>query len=568
MSASGMKDPSPKYKPCVPADLPGRTWPSRTISQRPLWCSVDLSDGSQALPIAMSLEEKLELFQLLTSIGFKEIEIGCPGQDQADHAFLRHLIDQRLIPDGVALQVTSPCTESLIEKTFQAVEGAAEVIFHFFSCTSPLQRELIHPGGPEAVAAAAKDCAGQIGRLGRAARQKGLKLTYAYSLEGFTETEPAFALRMAAEVLDALEAEPENPVILGLPATVERCTPNHYADQIEWFCQSSGCRGRFILSVRPANDRGSAVAAAELAILAGAQRIEGSLFGSGSRAGNADLITLALNLYSQGIDPGLDFSDINKIRQVCQKTTHLPVGPRQPYAGELVYTALAGAQQDAILNGLSQRKKRRLTAWQVPYLPLDPADVGRQYDPILRINSQSAKAGAGFILENLFGYKLPKAMLPELGQVIGDRSDRDNIEINAETLLAIFSEEFVRPAGPYELNSFRTAYLNEADEEDNEVHFSGVITYQGESREAEGKGNGPIDALYDALKTLGAADYDFLSYDQHALSSGSDSRAVAYIQLRDKQGRTRFGAGTSRDIRKASLRALISAVNRMSRIQD
>lgn len=568
MSASGFNDPSQKYSPCISADLPGRTWPSRTISQAPLWCSVDLSDGSQALPIAMSLEEKLDLFHLLTKIGFKEIEIGSPGAEPSDYAFLRHLIDRRLIPADVALQVTSPCTESLIVKTFQAIAGAPRVIFHFSGNINPLPWEPADSGGQEAILAAARACAGQIHGLGREARQKGLKLTYAYSLESFTETEPAFALRIAEEVLDVLEAEAVEPVILGLPATVERCTPNHYADQIEWFCQNTRNRSRFILSVRPGNDRGSAVAAAELAMLAGAQRIEGSLFGNGPRAGNADLMTLSLNLYSQGINPGLDFSDINNLRQVYQKAAHLPVSPRHPYAGELVYTAFTGAQQEAILNALSQRKKRRLTGWQVPYLPLDPADVGRQYEPILRINSHSARASAGFILENLFGYKIPKAMLPELGQMIRERADRDDLEINGETLLSIFSEEFVRPQGPYELKSFRTAYLNEADEEDNEVHFSGIINYNGEAREAEGKGNGPIDALYDALKTLGAADYDFLSYDQHALSSGSDSRAVAYIRLRDKQGRSRFGAGTSRDIRKASLRALISAVNRMSRIQD
>jgi 2-isopropylmalate synthase len=307
------------------------------------------------------------------------------------------------------------------------------------------------------------------------------------------------------------------------------------------------------------------VAAAELAILAGAQRIEGTLFGNGERTGNVDIVTLAMNLYTQGIDPGLNFSDINKVRDAYQSTTQYQVNQRQPYAGELVYTAFSGTHQDAIVKVIDHRRKRRITTWQVPYLPLDPADVGRQYEPIVRINSHSGKNGVGFMLETLFGYKIPKAMLPELGRVVKDVADREGIEISGDSLYKIFNTEFIRVETPYELKSYRTSYLNEEDEEDNEIHFSGVINVNGKPTDVEGRGNGPIDALYHALKAIGAADYDFLSYDQHALTSGSDSRAIAYIQLRDNDGRACFGVGTSKDIKKASLRALISAINRISK---
>ncbi|MDR1193802.1 MAG: 2-isopropylmalate synthase [Peptococcaceae bacterium] len=567
MSTHPVGRPQDKYAPYAPVALPDRTWPSRSPVKAPLWCSTDLRDGNQALPIPMSLAEKLEYFRLLTEVGLKEIEVGYPSASETEFAFVRHLIREKLIPADVTIQVVTPCIEELIEKTFQASEGAERVILHFLNSTSPVQRELVYNTSPDETVALATAAAARIRGLGEAAERKGAGLTYEYSPESFTETEPDFALRITEAVLDALGASKEKPVIINLPATVEKSLPNQYADLVEWFGRQVRERERLILSVHPHNDRGTAAAAAELALLAGAQRVEGTLFGNGERTGNADLVTLALNLYTQGIEPGLDFSDINRVRDIYQKTTHMSVGARHPYAGELVYTAFAGAHQDAILKVIDHRRKKRLNAWQVPYLPLDPGDVGRQYEPLIRINSQSGKGAAGFVLETLFGYKIPKAMLPELGHLVKEAADREKAEITGETLFALFNQEFIRVETPYELKSFRTSYLNEEDAEDNEVRFTGVINDNGQPKEAEGRGNGPIDALYDALKTLGAADYEFVSYDQHALSGGSDSRAIAYIQLRNRQGQTRFGAGTSKDIKKASLRALISAVNRMSRIQ-
>lgn len=566
MSAASMKDPSNKYAAYKPVDLPKRAWPSNQLTKTPVWCSVDLRDGNQALPAPMNLEEKLELFKLLTDIGFKEIEIGYPAASETEFAFIRNLIDGKLIPDDVTVQVVTPCIENLIEKTFQAIEGAPRVILHFLNSTSPIQRRLVYNADEDATVALAVSAARQISLLGDQAKSRGMKLTYEYSPESFTETEPGFSLRIVEEVLTALGVSDTEPMIINLPSTVEKCMPNQYADLIEWFCDQVRGRDRFVLSVHPHNDRGSAVAAAELALLAGAERVEGTLFGNGERTGNVDLVTLALNLYTQGVHPGLDFSDIDRIRDIYQASTRQQISPRQPYAGELVYTAFSGTHQDAILKVLDHRKKRRLVSWQVPYLPIDPADVGRQYEPIIRINSQSGKSGAAFVLETRFGYKIPKAMLPELGRFVKESADKESAEISGEFLFKLFNEEFIRAEIPYELKSYHTSYLNEEDDEDNEVFFSGVVNHNGEPREVEGKGNGPIDALYDALKTIGAAEYDFLSYDQHALSSGSDSRAIAYIQLRNQSGQTCFGVGTSKDIRKASLRALISAVNRISRL--
>ncbi|MCL2166087.1 MAG: 2-isopropylmalate synthase [Clostridiales bacterium] len=565
MSANAMKDPSQKYMPFQPVSLPERTWPSGVITKAPVWCSVDLRDGNQSLATPMNVEEKLVLFDLLTGIGFKEIEAGYPAASETEYLFIRRLIDEKRIPDDVTLQVISPCIESIVEKTFRAVEGAPRVIFHFLNSTSPVQRKLVYAIDEDACVALAVDTARHIRELAAEAEKKGTRVRFEYSPESFSETEPEFALRIVEAVMDALEVSASAPMIVNLPATVEVSMPNQYADLVEWFCRNAKDRKRFQLSIHPHNDRGTAIAAAELALLAGAERVEGTLFGNGERTGNADLITLALNMYTQGIQPGLDLHDINGIRDIYQKVTGLFVEPRHPYTGEFVYTAYSGTHQDAISKVLDHRKKRRLSQWHVPYLPLDPSDIGRQYDPIIRINSQSGKSGAAFVLETQFGYKIPKAMLPELGQVVKEAADRENAELSGNDLFKLFNEEFIRVETPYELKTYRTSYLHEEDEEDNEVRFTGVINHLGQPTDVEGVGNGPIDALYDALRTIGAADFDFLSYDQHALSTGSDSRAIAYIQLGDKNNRTCFGVGTSRDIRKASLRALISAINRISR---
>ncbi|MEA4891343.1 MAG: 2-isopropylmalate synthase [Peptococcaceae bacterium] len=557
-----------KYAPYPVVDLQDRKWPANVITKAPLWCSVDLRDGNQALPIPMSIEEKLELFSLLVELGLKEIEAGYPAASETEYAFIRRLITEDLIPEDVTIQVICPCISDLIGRTFDAVRGARQVIIHFMNSTSPLQRSVVFNADKEMVAGMAAKAARLIRTKGEALAAGGTKVIYEYSPESFTETELDYALEICEQVMDTIGADEENPMIINLPATVEKTTPNVYADRIEWFCRNTRQRNRFILSVHTHNDRGSAVAATELALLAGADRVEGTLFGNGERTGNADLVTLALNLHTQGIDPGLDFSNINRVRDIYQKTTRMKVAARHPYAGEYVYTAFSGTHQDAILKALSYRQKNRQISWQVPYLPIDPADVGRQYEPIIRINSQSGKGGAAFIMESLYGYQVPKAMLPELGHLVKAVADKTGGEITGDTLVSLFKEEFIQVESPYYLKSFQTYYLNEEDEEDNEVCFTGTILHHGEPVEVEGRGNGPIDALYNALRSLGAADYAFLSYDQHAMSAGSDSRAIAYIQLKDKNGNTRFGVGTSKDIKKASLRALICAVNRMSRIEE
>ena len=560
--------PQKKYIPYPVVDLQDRKWPANVITKAPIWCSVDLRDGNQALPIPMSIEEKLELFRLLVELGFKEIEVGYPAASETEYAFIRRLITENLIPEDVTIQVICPCITDLINRTFDAVRNAKKVIIHFMNSTSPLQRSVVFNADKEMVSGMAVKAARLIKAEGEKLAASGTDVVYEYSPESFTETELDFALEICEAVMDTIGADESHPMIVNLPATVEKTTPNVYADRIEWFCRNAKDRSRFVLSVHTHNDRGSAVAASELAVLAGADRVEGTLFGNGERTGNADLMTLALNLYTQGIDPGLDFSNINHVRDIYEKTTRMKVAPRHPYAGEYVYTAFSGAHQDAILKALTYRKKNRQIPWQIPYLPIDPADLGRQYEPIIRINSQSGKGGAAFIMESLYGYKVPKAMLPELGHLVKAVADRTNSEITGETLVNLFKEEFIQVDSPYYLKTFQTYYLNEEDEEDNEVCFSGTIVHNGEPVEVEGRGNGPIDALYNALKSLGAADYDFLSYDQHAMSAGSDSRAIAYIQLKDKKGNTRFGVGTSKDIKKASLRALICAVNRMSRVEE
>ncbi|MCL1848336.1 MAG: 2-isopropylmalate synthase [Clostridiales bacterium] len=568
MSNYQMSDPTTKYTPFSPIPLSERSWPSRSITQAPVWCSVDLRDGNQALPTPMSLEDRLEFFSLLVDMGFKQIEAGNPFASELDFAFIRRLIDENRIPDGVSLQVLTSCASDSISKTFLSIEGARQVILHFLNNTSPLQRRLVFHADEDATVALAVQAARQIRDLASQCREKGMHVDIEYTPVCFTETEPAFALRIVDCVLDALEATPSRPAIINLPASVEVCMPNQYADLVEWFSTSAKDRSRFILSVHPHNDRGTAIAATELALLAGAERVEGALFGNGERTGNADIITLALNLYTQGIHPGLAIGDIDRIRDACQRLNRCPVSPRHPYVGEYVYTALSEAHREAISQAVSNRKRRRLERWNVPYLPLDPSDVGRQYEPMIRVVSQKGQNSAAFVLENRFGYKVPKAMLPELNQVVNEAVEADEREISDDVLFSLFNTEFIRVETPYELASYHTSYLNEEDEEDNEVRFSGVINHHGQPTEVEGVGNGPIDALYHALKTIGAADYDFVSYDQHALSAGSDSRAIAYIQLKDKTGFARFGVGTSRDIKKASLRALISAINRMSRERE
>jgi 2-isopropylmalate synthase len=566
-----------KYVAFKPIALSHRKWPAQIMTQAPIWCSVDLRDGNQALPIPMNVAEKTQLFQLLTQIGFKEIEVGFPSASETEFNFTRKLIEEALIPDDVSIQVLVQCREHLIRRTFESLAGAKKAIFHFYNSTSTLQRRVVFKASQKEVADIAVNAARLIRTLAEEARSNGTDIVYEYSPESFMGTEMDYATEICEAVLDALGATPQQPAIVNLPNTVEMASSNIYADQIEYFLDHVKAPARMILSVHPHNDRGTAVAAAELAMLAGAARVEGTLFGNGERTGNVDMITLALNLHTQGIDSKLRLDDINHIRKVYERCTRMKVHERQPYAGELVYTAFSGSHQDAISKGLAVLRKEDSPLWNVPYLPIDPADLGRQYEPIIRINSQSGKGGAAFVMENDFGYRLPKTMHPEFGRYVQKLSEKTGKELTAQDILDLFYNEFVYINIPYRLISYKTEDISYGvpgmtpgngaglgQEEESQVRFMGAIELDGVQTEIEGLGNGPLDAFYNALKSKGVPFYDFISYDQHALSTGSDSRAIAYIQLKDEQGRYRFGVGTSKNINKASMRALLCAINRMT----
>jgi 2-isopropylmalate synthase len=566
-----------KYLPFAPVALSQRKWPGRTVTQAPAWCSVDLRDGNQALPIPMNVDEKVSFFKLLTDIGFKEIEVGFPSASEIEYDFTRRLIDGQLIPGDVYIQALVQCREHLIRRTFESLAGVKKAVVHFYNSTSTLQRKVVFQASRREIMDIAVNAAGLVRTLAEEARSKGADIICEYSPESFSGTEGDYAIEICEAVLDTLGASRERPVIINLPNTVEMASPNIYADQIEYFLDHVGDRERIILSVHPHNDRGTAVAAAELAMLAGAERVEGTLFGNGERTGNVDIITLAMNLHTQGVDSKLHMEDINYIRKVFERCTRMKVHERQPYAGDLVYTAFSGSHQDAISKGLAAIRKENSPYWNVPYLPIDPADLGRQYEPIIRINSQSGKGGAAFIMENDFGYRLPKAMHPEFGRYVQKQSEVTGRELTSQDILEIFYREFVYVDSPYRLISYKTEDISHGapgmtpgngvgmgQEEESSVRFVGFVEIDGVSAEVEGMGNGPLDAFYNALQGKGIPSYDFISYDQHALSTGSDSRAIAYIQLKDKNGRFRFGVGTSKNINKASMRALLCAINRMT----
>jgi 2-isopropylmalate synthase len=557
-------EPSKKYRPFRPIALPDRQWPGRTLTAPPLWCSIDLRDGNQSLPIPMSVDEKIEMFELLYSIGFKEIEVGFPAASPTEHAFLRRLIENDLIPPDVTIQVLVQSREDLIRQTFESLRGVKRAIIHLYNSTSSLQRRVVFKATQEDILNIALSGARFI-RQHHSLAGNGAHIRYQYSPESFTGTELDFALTICEAVLDEWQASPEDPVIINLPSTVELASPNIYADQIEWFSRHLRERSRVILSLHPHNDRGTAVAAAELAMLAGADRLEGSLFGNGERTGNVDIITLALNMLTQGLDPLLDFSDITRIKDIYERCTRMTVHERQPYAGELVYTAFSGSHQDAISKGLAALAETQSACWEVPYLPIDPGDVGRRYEPIIRSNSQSGKGGVAFIMETSFGYKLPKPMHAEFSRIVTKTSDAAGIEMTPDTLLSLFKNEYVDLPNPYKLGKYRLQEMETAGEDETLVDFCGTIFVQGEEREVCGRGNGPLDAFFQALAaSVGLTGYKFLSYDQHALGSGSDSRAIAYIRLEDERGQKCFGVGTSKNISKASMRALLSAINRLS----
>lgn len=555
-----------KYIPFTPIHLPDRTWPDKVITKAPIWCSVDMRDGNQALVNPMNLEEKLLFFKTLVEIGFKEIEVGFPSASETEYEILRTLIDQNLIPDDVTIQVLVQARPHLIQKTFEAIRGAKNVIMHFYNSTSTLQRKVVFHTDMQGVIDIAVEGAKLIRRLTEEeVARSGMNIRYEYSPESFSGTEMDNAVLICDRVLEELGATPENKVILNLPNTVEGSTPNCHADQIEYFCRHLKGRDSAIISLHAHNDRGCGVAATELGLMAGAERVEGTLFGNGERTGNADILVVAMNMYSQGVDPGLDFSNINKIRDIYEQCTKMKVHERHPYAGELVFTAFSGSHQDAIKKGVDYMAKSGTPYWEVPYLPIDPADVGRQYEPIIRINSQSGKGGAAFIMQQMFGYNMPKAMHPEFGRVVKAACDAAGRELQPKEILGLFEKEYLSVRSPYTLERYKLYEENDAEGNEVAVHFEGVIGYEGKKHAISGTGNGPIDAFFKALTTMGITGYRFVSYHEHAVSTGADSKALSYIELEAPNGQTIFGVGLDGNISLSSIKGIICAINRSCR---
>ena len=550
-----------KYIPFTPVSLPDRTWPNNRIEKAATWCSVDLRDGNQALVTPMNLQEKLDFFKLLVDIGFKEIEVGFPSASETEYEILRALIDGHYIPDDVTIQVLVQAREHLIRKTFEAVRGAKNVIIHFYNSTSTLQRKVVFKKDMQGIIDIAVAGAKLVRKLTEA-DQSGTNFRYEYSPESFSGTEMDFAVDICHQVMETLGATKENPVILNLPNTVEMCTPNTYADQIEYFIRHLPNRDAAIISVHPHNDRGTGVACAELSMLAGADRVEGTLFGNGERTGNLDIVTVALNMFTQGVDPMLDFSHIDHVREIYERCTKMHVPERWPYAGKLAFTAFSGSHQDAINKGHEYMRESKTPYWEIPYLPIDPADVGREYEPIIRINSQSGKGGAAFIMDHNYGYHMPKAMHPEFGAVVQAECDRTGRELTANEVYELFHREFLNISEPYALS--RAKFYEEAiaGSAANVTHFSGVLSVRGQFVQLESRGNGPIDAFFNALGQAGIEGYSFISYSEHAISMGSDSQAVAYIELRVPGGRRIFGVGTEHNINFASVKGILRAINR------
>ena len=551
-----------KYIPFNPVVLKDREWPEKTITKAPIWCSVDLRDGNQALVTPMGIPEKLKFFHTLIDCGFKEIEVGFPSASETEYEILRTLIEGGHIPDDVTVQVLVQAREELIRKTFEAVRGAKNVIIHFYNSTSTLQRKVVFGKDMEGITKIAVEGAKLIRQLTEEeVVRSGMNIRYEYSPESFTGTEIDFSVAICEAVMQEMGATKENPIILNLPSTVEMCTPNTYADQIEYFCRHIKNREAAIISVHPHNDRGTGVACAELALLAGADRIEGTLFGNGERTGNLDIVTVALNMFTQNVDPELDFSHILDIKKVYEECTKMRVPERQPYAGELAFTAFSGSHQDAIRKGYEYMQNSGTENWEVPYLPINPADLHREYEPVIRINSQSGKGGAAFVLQHAVGYNLPKEMHPEFGNIVKAAADEYGDELSSEQIVELFQKEYIGFSGKYQLLRHRFTELNEAD---GSVHsrFEGAIVVNGAEQNVVGVGNGPIDAFFQALSGVGIDGYGFVNYHEHAISRGSDAQGICYIELKKPDSSHIFGVGIHSNINVAALKGIICAINR------
>ena len=551
-----------KYIAFKQIDLPDRTWPSRVIECAPTWASVDLRDGNQALAIPMTVDEKIEFFELLVALGFKEIEVGFPSASDTEFNFIRRLVDEKRIPDDVTVQVLVQAREHLIRRTFESLTGVKSAIIHLYNSTSPLQRRVTFNKSKDAIKEIAVEGARLIKELVSSIPETKIRLQY--SPESFSDTEVEYALEVCEAVMEIWQPSQINKIILNLPATVEVATPNVHADQIEWFCRNMKERDKAIISLHTHNDRGTGIAATELGLMAGADRVEGTLFGNGERTGNLDIVTVALNLYTQGIDPLLDLSNLASIRTSYERITGMNVHERHPYAGDLVFTAFSGSHQDAIKKGMDIHAKGNAdegALWQVPYLLIDPQDIGRDYEAIIRINSQSGKGGVAYILERDFGLDLPKPMHPQVGKVVNAAADQNSRELNSKEVYAIFKNAYVNISNPLEMSTIE----REDPLKNGEVRVEAKIVYQGKQHTVTGQGNGPISAFVNALDQFGLKSFKLVDYRQHSIGSGSKTEAAAYIQIQKTDGGTHYGCGIDPNIEVAGLKALISAFNRMEK---
>lgn len=549
-----------RYRKNPVVDYPERKWPNKEIEKAPIWCSVDLRDGNQALIDPMVVSEKIEMFQYLIKLGFKEIEIGFPAASQIEYDFLRQLVERKMIPDQVRVQVLTQCRQELIDRTFESIEGCKEAIVHIYNSTSTLQRDVVFGMSKEEIIDIAVK--GTLMVKEKAEKFPG-KIILEYSPESFTGTELDFALEICTAVQETWGATKENPMIINLPSTVEMNTPNVYADQIEWMNTHFKNRDSIILSVHPHNDRGTGVASAELAMLAGADRVEGTLFGNGERTGNVDVLNIAYNMFSQGIDPELNIEKVNETIELYERCCKIPIHPRHPYAGKLVFTAFSGSHQDAINKGVKAMKERNNEYWQVPYLPIDPSDIGREYEPIVRINSQSGKGGVAFVMDTYFGFKLPKSMHREFADVIQAISEKQG-EVSPEQIMEAFRKEYLDRKEPIHFRKLRVDDLSDEVKSEFDTRVTVVYTDAGKEKRFEAVGNGPIDAIQRGLWHELDRKIKILDYEEHALQSGSNSQAAAYIHVLDAEtGKVTYGVGVSSNITRASARAIFSAVNRL-----
>jgi 2-isopropylmalate synthase len=553
-----LKNPSSKYQPFPLIDLPNRQWPSHHLTHAPMWCSVDLRDGNQALAVPMNVSQKLEMFDALVKCGFKEIEVGFPSASNTEFSFNRRLIEEKRIPDDVTIQCLVQAREDLIEKTVESLMGAKQVVIHMYNSTSPAQRKYVFGKTKEEIIGVAVKGAQMIKDRLHRLTAGGTKVTLQYSPESFSATEVEFAKEICEAVMDVWQPTPQNKMILNLPDTVEVAMPNVYADQIEWMCTNIKNRESLIVSLHTHNDRGTGTAATELGLLAGADRVEGTLFGNGERTGNLDIVQVAMNLYMHGIAPGLDFSDMSGLIHMYERTTGMTVAPRHPYSGELVFTAFSGSHQDAIKKGLAGYEEHK-TLWDVPYLTIDPNDIGREYREVIRVNSQSGKGGVAYLLESEFGIELPKDMQREFGPLANDIVDKLGREVTAAELKGMFWKEYIERETPYALHHFH------ADGVDGVFICRSSLVINGKERGIAGKGNGPIAAFAQALiQDAGAPAFEVATYREQSLSSGSGASALAFIQIKTANGKTIWGAGVDTNIELASIKAVLSAVNRAS----